>query len=58
MIRKLFKYQLPVNIKMEYISCERRNKKKDKKKRNKKYPYKHLGILRCVNFKKSVCDSY
>ena len=27
---------------------ERRNKKKDKHKENKKYPYKRLGASRCM----------
>ena len=37
---------------MEYGDLEKRNKKKDKRKEKKKYPYKHLGSERSIDYKK------
>ena len=31
------------------IDSEKRNKKKEKKRRNKKFPYKKLGKYRCTS---------
>ena len=30
------------------LECERRNTRKDKKKNNKKFPYKRFGKRRCL----------
>lgn len=35
---------------MESGALEKRNKKKDKRKERKKYPYKHLGRDRTVDY--------
>ncbi len=37
---------------MEYGDLEKRNKKKDKRKEKKKYPYKHLGSERSIDYGK------
>ncbi len=37
---------------MEFGESEKRNKKKDKRKERKKYPYKHLGRERTINYQK------
>ena len=36
---------------MEFGELEKRNKKKDKRREKKRYPYKHLGSERCVSYK-------
>jgi len=42
---------------MNAVECERRNKKKEKRKRNKRFPYKKFGSQRCLIFKQDVEDT-